>query len=354
MALAIIFKMGDKNKYVGVIGSGSFGTAISNLLAENKRVLLYTRREEVKEAIEKKGLHKGHKMHPNIEVTMDLDRIGKECTLIFPVVDSANFRKMMQTLSPFLKPRHILIHGTKGLNFKAGYTPNHQLHLSRTEIRTMTEVILEESVVLRVGCLSGPNLASEIAQGLPAATVIASRFKEVIKMGMDALKSRRFRVYGSYDVLGVELAGVLKNVLALSSGMLEGRNLGENCRAMLITRGLGEMVKLSKALGSDGTAFLGIAGIGDMIATCSSNKSRNFTVGNRLAKGETLEYIIETMNEVAEGVKTTKMAYSLAQHYHIETPIIRTIYHILYENASIDESLMYLMEHHHEVDADYL
>lgn len=344
----------SEEKYIGVIGSGSFGTAMSNLLACNNKVLLYTRRKEVKEKIELTRENRGQEVHESIEVSTNIEEIAKKCTLIFLVVDSANFRSMMQGFSAFLKPYHLLIHCTKGLNYIDNFDPDASDQLNRTQIRTMTEVIKEESSVVRVGCLSGPNLAKEISNHLPAGTVIASKFQEVIDAGKEALKSDRFRVYQSKDVLGVELAGVLKNVLALSSGMISGLAFGENCRSLMITRGLGEMIRLSRALGSNGEAFLGLAGIGDIIATCASSKSRNFTVGYRLAKGDTLEAIIESMNEVAEGVKTTKMAWKLSNYYKLETPIIDAIYGIIYENNSIKQAMSKLMTHYYDIDADYL
>ncbi len=339
---------------VGVIGSGSFGTAMSNLLAENNEVFLYTRRQAVKEQIDQTRENRGQKVNKSIIITTNLEQVCEKCTLIFLVVDSANFRNLMETMSPYLRPSHFLIHCTKGLNYAENINAEQLDKIDRSQIRTMTEVIIEESCVVRVGVLSGPNLAKEISQHLPAGTVIASKFNEVIEAGKNALKSDRFRVYESKDVLGVELAGVLKNVLALSSGMISGLQFGENCRSLMITRGLGEMIKLSKAMGSDAQAFLGLAGIGDIIATCSSSSSRNFTVGNRLAKGDSLEQIIDSMNEVAEGVKTTKMAWKLARNYNLDTPIIDAIYGILYNKNSIENTLQNLMTHHYDIDADYL
>jgi len=339
----------------GVIGSGSFGTAIANILAENGPVLLYTRKPQVVSNIMQKGVNKGQQMHPNVRPTLQLEEVCTSCDLIFPVVSSKGFRDMMKNAAPYLKPRHILIHCTKGLNLALpnGQAFERKQPLKRDYIRSMSQIIREESVVLRIGCLAGPNLARELAEGQIAATVIASRFVEVIEKGKAALKSHRFRVYGSHDIRGVELAGVLKNIMAIASGILAGLGLGENAKAMLIARGLGEMVKIGKVLGTNARSFLGVAGIGDLVATCSSPSSRNYTVGYRLAKGEKLEQIIEDMNEVAEGVNTVQLAKGIALQYNLELPIVETLFEVLYEGTTIPKAMSRLMEHKLDVDADF-
>ncbi len=230
----------EKVRPVGVIGAGSFGMAISNLLTENKDVLLYVRREEVRKAIENRE-GKYAILSPRIKAVTDLQLLAQECQLIFPIVPSQSFREMMIQLSPYLNPTHFLIHGTKGLDVEdieegAMLLPEH--------IKTMSEVIEEESIVCRIGCLSGPNLSSEIMDGQPAATLIASSFTEVIKAGQRALKSMRFQVYGDYDIKGAELAGALKNIIALAAGILGGKGLGKNIWALLVTRGLSEMIHI--------------------------------------------------------------------------------------------------------------
>lgn len=340
----------------GVIGAGSFGTAVSNILAENGKVLLFTRQQSVFDDITNLRTNRNQSLHDNVTPIMDIAQFCQQCRLIFPVVPSSGFRALMKQFSTHLKPHHILIHGTKGFNLNRPDNKEIETEhpIPRDFIHTMTEIILQETVVLRVGCISGPNLAKEIAQGQPAATVIASRFAEVIEQGREALKSPRFKVYGSYDVTGVECAGVLKNVMAIAAGILNGLGWGENAKAMLISRGLGEMIKIGKALGADSSAFFGIAGIGDLIATCSSSLSRNFTVGYRLASGEPLADILATMNEVAEGINTVKLAKGVSLYYNIETPIAEALYQTLYNNQSIETSLNYLMNHAFDKDADFL
>ncbi|MEM0996790.1 MAG: NAD(P)H-dependent glycerol-3-phosphate dehydrogenase [Bacteroidota bacterium] len=342
---------------VGVVGAGSFGTVIANLLAVNQPVILYARREAVREAIVKEKVHRGQQMHPRVAVTGDLAELAERCTLIWPVVPSKNFRAMMRDLSPHLRPYHVLIHCTKGLDVLLTDREKerfHEIKLNPNRVRTMSQVIAEESVVLRVGCMSGPNLAKEIARGLPAGTVIASHFNEVINLGRQALRSDRFMVFENHDLIGVELGGVLKNILALGSGMVSGMGMGENARALMITRGWRELMRIAGWFGSDKNAFMGLAGIGDMIATCSSPLSRNYTVGRRLAEGETLAHIIETMEEVAEGVNTVRTAMAVVRFMEKRAPMVEAFYSVLFEDVPLEEAIHKLLVHRHGPDVDFM
>lgn len=340
---------------VGVIGAGVFGTAIANLLAENRDVILYSRRPEVIESISTSRVNRGQKINARIKPTTSIEEITSSCTLIFPVVSSSSFSEMIRTFSPYLRPDHILIHGTKGLDvrLKQGETLTEKTFLNRKMVRTMSEIILQETEVMRVGCLAGPNLASEIALGQPAASVIASRFDEVIREGQRALRSSRFQVFGNHDITGVELAGVLKNVIAIASGALSGLGYGENARALLISRGMVEMVHIGKLMGGEPKAFFGLAGVGDLIATCSSEKSRNFTVGFRLAKGETIEDILSSMDEVAEGVNTVKVTNAFIHSAKTRAPMTETIYKCLFSGKTVKEGVDYLMNLPLGTDLDY-
>ena len=341
---------------IGVIGTGSFGTAVSNLLAEHNRVLLYTRKKEKVEAINTSREFRGQKLHPNIILTDSPEELATQCNLIYPIVPSSSFRNMVKTFSPFLNPGHILIHGTKGLDV---IMPNDAEFsdttiLSRENIRTMSEVILEESLVVRVGYMGGPNIAKEIMDGKPAATVIASKYNEVVNEGVKSIRSSHFQVYGSNDIIGIELAGIFKNIIAIAAGAISANNLGENAKGMLLSRGTGEIARLAKYLGASPQAFLGVAGIGDLVATCSSKDSRNFTVGYRLAKGEKLKDIIANMNEVAEGIYTVRIAYALAKKYDVVCPITNTLYNILFKDQSVEEGLRYLMAFRLFKDVDFI
>lgn len=343
-----------KEKIAGVIGAGSFGTAISNLLAENGKVFLYDRNAENAERILKERTNRNHTMHPNITVTSSFEEVAEKCFLLFPVVPSAHFKQMIVDFSPYLRPDHIMIHATKGLHCEFDIDKMKPSELSLKDIKTMGELIQQETAIIRIGCLAGPNLAAELAEHQPAATVVASRFDEVIREGKQFLASDRFQVYGNRDMLGIELTGVLKNYIALASGALSGIGYGENTRAMLITRGMAEMIYIGKALGADKKAFLGMAGIGDLIATCSSPKSRNYTVGYRLAKGESLDEIMKSMTEVAEGVRTLKIAKLIVDKIGANAPLLQMMYSVFYEGLAFDKAVTYLMRYPVGNDAEYL
>ena len=342
---------------IGVVGAGSFGTAIANILAENSaNVILYVRSDEKAESIKKTGKSSGQKLASNISVTRDLKEVAERCEVIFPMVPSANFREMIVSLSPHLRPYHVLIHGTKGFDLhipkKEKITKDNPI--TREHVKTISEVIKEESQVLRVGCLAGPNLARELDQRKPAASVVASHFNEVISIGQRLLKNDRFMIYGSSDLIGIELCGILKNIIAVGAGTISGMDLGENAKALFISRGLVEMVYIGKALGGNAQAFLGLAGVGDLIATCTSNLSRNFTVGFRLAKGETLDEIIDSMDEVAEGVKTINIVNQLAESYGIRSPISETLHKIIHGKMTVNDAHSYLMNFPFRAEIDFL
>ncbi|MDN4166963.1 NAD(P)H-dependent glycerol-3-phosphate dehydrogenase [Cytophagales bacterium LB-30] len=346
----------SSNKPIGVVGSGSFGAAVANLLAQNNEVLMYARRKEVVEDMLQNRVCHGHTLHERITPTNDLKYLAEQCEIIFPVIPSANFREMMKQLSPYLHPYHMLIHGTKGLD--TSLAPSGAMEsgakLTREHVKTMSEVIREESVVVRIGCLAGPNLARELADGHPAATVVASHFDEVIHEGQRLLRSDRFQVYGSADLIGIELCGVLKNIIAIASGALSGMDLGENARALLISRGMVEMIYLGRALGGNTQAFIGLAGVGDLVATCSSKLSRNYSVGFRLAKGEKLNDIIGSMDEIAEGVNTVRIMKKLADHYKVRAPITEVLHKVLFEDMTVQEALQYLMKFPLNTDIDFI
>lgn len=342
---------------VGVIGAGSFGTAIANILAENNNpVLLYARTPERAIKFQKERMASGQKLDDLIEVTNDIGKVTNSCSVIFPIIPSANFRDMMRQMSPFLKPYHILIHGTKGLDLKLidRSKINARNPLTREHVKTMSEVIQEESQVVRVGCLAGPNLAKEISEKKPAATVVASHFDEVIKMGERLLKSDRFLIYGSNDLIGIELCGVLKNIIAVGAGTIAGLELGANSSSLFISRGLVEMVQIGTALGGNASAFLGLAGVGDLIATSGSNLSRNYTVGFRLAKGENIDEILASMEEVAEGIKTIEIIHELSISYKVRCPITETLYKIIRNEMTVNEAHKFLMKFPFRAEINFL
>ena len=339
------------NKLTGVIGAGSFGTAIANLLAENGNVIIYTRNKDEADNINKTHIHKNISFSDKIVATNSIEEITSKCTLIFPVVPSDGFLSMLEQFAPYLKPSHMLIHATKGLHTEKKIHP--EMILKKEEVLTMSELIERKTGVVRIGCLAGPNLSKEINEKQPAATVIASRFNEVIAEGHLALRSQRFKVYGSNELRGVELAGVLKNYVAIASGMLTGMGFGDNAKAFLITRGMAELIYIAKALGYNQKAFLGIAGIGDLIATCNSPNSRNFRVGYNLSQGKNLTEIIEEIGEVAEGVKTLQIVKAL-QGYGFQAPLASVLHRIIFEQLPIQKGIDFLMKFPADNDAEYI
>lgn len=345
----------EKSNKIGVVGAGSFGTSVSKLLAYNADVLLYTRQEETLMNINEKHEHLGYPLSPRIQATNNLKRITHECTVIFPVVPSSAFRSTIKEMGPFLRPYHILIHGTKGFSLKGIEMEDiGELDIDRSHVQTMSEVIKEESVVERIGCLSGPNLAVEILEGQPTATLISSRFDEVISTAKSLLKSEKFYIFGSYDMLGAELAGALKNVVAIGSGLLKGKGLGKNMQGMLISRGLIEMIYFGREMGSSFEAFLGTAGIGDLVTTATSKKSRNYSFGFRMGQGETYDEIVKSMPELAEGVRTLKITRHLARHYKLHVPITEMLYSIIFEGLDFDRAMDLLMRYKYDRDIDFL
>ncbi len=343
-------------KPVGVIGAGNFGTVIANILAINKNVLLFARDHKTVDHINNTRENRGHPIASNVRAVNDLALVARECDVIFPMVPSVHFRAMIKNLAPHLQPYHILIHGTKGFDvtLPQGKTVETVETLNRQSVKTMSEVIREESVVVRIGCLAGPNLSKELAQRQPAATVIASHFDEVIQTGKKLLRNDRFQVYENHDIVGVEIAGVLKNIIAIAAGALSGLGYGENAKGLLVSRGAVEMVYLGRALGGDVKAFLGVAGIGDLVTTCNSPMSRNFTVGYRLAKGEKLPQILTDMSEIAEGINTVRIAKKCADHYKIRALITDRLYKVLFEGMTVEEALDFLMRFPLSADIDFI
>ena len=320
---------------VAVIGGGSFGTVLAHLAAKNcLEVRMWIRSEEMARAINATRSNpeymKGLDLASNIKAYSDLDRVfeGGVSGVIWSL-PSAACREQAKHLAPWFKGDEILLHATKGIE--------------EGSLKRISEVLREEIPCPRIGVISGPNLAVELAREEPAATVIASNFSEVADAGRLLLQNDRFRVYLDRDMIGVEWAGALKNILAIASGALDAMKLGWNSRALLITRGLAEIVRFGVAMGAQQSTFLGLSGIGDLLATCSSPLSRNYRVGLRLAQGEKLEKVIEELGTVAEGVRTTISVREFARQHDIYMPITEAVYQLLQSDADIQEILRLLM-----------
>ncbi len=319
---------------VGVIGSGSWGTTIAKILGENEnQVLLWPRREELCVQINEQHVNEdylpGVKLPPAIMATTDLQRICESCKLIVMVVPSHGFRRVAHEVGAFLDGEHIIVHATKGIE-EGSY-------------KRMSEILREETPVRKLGVLSGPNLARELAEQKPSGTLVASRYDEVIARAQAALHNRYFRVYAGHDVIGAEIGGTFKNIVALAAGTVDGLNLGDNTKALLMTRGMNEMARFGAAMGGDVLTFGGMAGVGDLVATCASPFSRNHQVGERLARGESLEQIQQAMKMVAEGIKATRAVRSFCASHGLELPIVDGVHQVLYDEGDVASVLAQLM-----------
>lgn len=339
---------------IGVLGSGSFGIAIAQLLSHNTDVLLYCRRQEIADIINTTHKLKGWILPQRVKATNSLQDIGEQCRLIFPVLPSEYFRNTINKITPYVGPGHIMIHGTKGLDVSEKYDSAESISEIKKSVFTMSEVIRQETSVLRTGCLAGPNLSKEILAGQPAATVIASDFDEVIAAGREVLASEKFIIYGSYNLKGIELAGALKNVIAIASGVMNGFGFGKNMEALLITRGLREMILIAKAVGFEAKPFLGTAGIGDLIATATSSQSRNYTFGQYISHGLTIDQIKAKMDEVAEGYRTVRFAQKIITAAEIQAPLTSMLYNILYKNLPVETAMKELINNPLSMDVDFL
>ena len=319
---------------VGVIGAGSWGTTLAKVLGDNSRqTLLSVRRQELSDEINRTRQNSAYlpdfELPPSVEATSDLERVAETCKLLLLVVPSHGLRALAYELGNFVTGEHVVVHATKGIE--------------EGTFKRMSEVLAEETCLRKVGVLSGPNLARELAARHPTGTLVASRYDEVYERTHRALHNDYFRVYWGKDVIGAEVGGAFKNIVALASGVAAGLGLGENTRALLLTRGMSEMARLGSAMGAEVLTFGGMAGFGDLIATCSSTLSRNFQVGMRLARGETLESIQADMRMVAEGVKTTRAVHAYATKKRLDLPIVSAVHRLLHERGDVPTLLRDLM-----------
>lgn len=339
---------------IGVLGSGSFGTAVASLAAHNSDVLLLSRNNDSIKSINQSNRHLGYDLSPKIQAIGSMETLANECKLIFLAVPSSQFRQMMKEFAPYLTPEHFLIHCTKGFDTNFDITGTEELNIVKEDFHVMSEVIKQESVVIRIGVLSGPNLAKEIMDGKPTASVIFSEFDEVISAGIKALSSEYFSVFGSYELLGAEIAGALKNVIAIGAGILKGKDLGKNIQAVLINRGMVDMIALGQALGCSPKAFLGTAGMGDLICTATSKNSRNFKFGFELGVGKSIEDAKKSSPELAEGFRTAWIVEGLSKSLGVSLPIFGTIYRVLYHGYEIESAIKFLMKFPNYTDVDFI
>lgn len=318
-----------------VLGAGNFGTALASvLLANGHDVTLWCYEDGHAEEVEVAGRNtryaKGADL-TGIRATGSLETAVTGADLVLFVSPSHATRSIARAVAPVLGADTIVACASKGI--EAGGA-------------TMNEVLESElgNIEDRVGYLSGPSFAFEIVQRRPTAVVAASRSSEVAARIQEAFSTTFFRVYTTHDVIGVELGGAVKNIIAIASGISDGLDFGHNARAGLITRGLAEMTRLGVALGAEPLTFMGLAGMGDLVLTCCGDLSRNRTVGKRLATGMTIDEVTASLGgQVAEGVKTTASTHKLAQKLGLDMPIVNVVYSILYEGADPRECVVQLM-----------
>ena len=319
-----------------VIGAGSWGTTVASLVAPSAPTIIWARRPEIADGINNNHQNEryltGFKLSHDLVATNDLHAAVEDATVIVIGVPSHGYRDVLSRAAHAVRSDVPILSLSKGI--EAG------------TLMRMTEVTMDvlphhdRSVV---GVLTGPNLAREILEGQPAATVIAMEDQEAARSIQQVFGTPRFRVYTNPDVIGSETAGAVKNVMAIAAGMASGQGFGDNTLATLITRALAEMTRLGVAMGGDIRTFAGLAGLGDLIATCNSSQSRNHQVGYGLGQGRDLGDIVDEMSMVAEGVKSTRGVLALANRHEVDMPIAEKVGSVLYDEADVGHALHDLM-----------
>jgi len=322
---------------IGVVGGGSWGTALANLLGtKGYAVDFWVFEPEVRDAIARERENTlflpGIPLSENLFPSNDLLAVASDKDLVLIVVPSHVMRDISLKIADVISKKSVVVSASKGIE--------NQTHLTMSGILRETLTHIPES---HLAALSGPSFAREVAQGHPTVVTVAAKDKAVAAFVQQVFATPVFRVYTNEDLIGVELGGSVKNVIAIAAGILDGLGLGLNTRAALITRGLTEMRRLGVRMGANPRTFTGTAGIGDLVLTCTGDLSRNHTVGKKIGQGMKLAEILAEMRMVAEGVKTAKSVYNLSRKLGVEMPICHEIYHVLYENVPPREALHRLM-----------
>ena len=335
------------SKSVAVLGGGSFGTVLANISASNGyEVRLWVRDAEQALRINSEGAnatyHPELKLSENISASEDLSVVVKDAEYILIATPSLIFEQIITRLKPLVAPSTSIISCTKGIK--------------ADPFRTMTEIItfhLGEIVGDKVGALSGPNLAKEIADRKIAGTVIASSNEDLTRSIKFMLSSGTFKVFSSQDLQGVELAGALKNIYAICCGIAHAKDVGENALGFIVTRSMAEMSRFAVAKGANPITFLGLAGMGDLMATCTSKLSRNFQLGELIGQGMSLVEAKIKVGQVAEGIRTLEVLHQEASTMKINMPIVESLYKILFDKISSEQLVQDLLDHPNEVDVEF-
>ncbi|MEJ5284296.1 MAG: NAD(P)H-dependent glycerol-3-phosphate dehydrogenase [Brevinematales bacterium] len=318
---------------VSVIGAGGWGTALAIQASFKNEVCLWTYSKEELDLILKDRINTIYlpdvKIPDNVVITDDVER-ASDCEIMLFVVPSKYFRDVVKKFSKNINKKHIVVSATKGIEFSTK--------------KRMSEILVEETNSKNIAVISGPSHAEEVARNVPTSIVAASKNEKIAKIVQDTFSTDSLRLYRHNDIVGVELAGAFKNVIAIAAGMLRGFGLGDNTMAALITRGLAEIRRLGIKMGGKLETFAGLAGIGDLIVTCMSKYSRNGRVGEMLAKGQKIEEILSSMKMVAEGVETAKSIPELEAKYCIELPISNAVYEVIYQKMPPEVCLKNLMK----------
>ena len=331
---------------IGVVGAGSWGTALADLLGlKGFKLDLWVFEDEVKEQIEAYRENKvflpGFPLSANISPSNDISEVVSKKDLVLIVVPSHVMRETAQKVRGHISPGTIVVSASKGIENKT--------HLTMSGVLKETLPEIDEDFF---AVLSGPSFAREVANKFPTVIAVASKDQKVAGYIQHIFATPYFRVYTNNDMIGLELGGAVKNVIAIAAGIMDGLGLGLNTRAALITRGLTEIRRLGLELGANPRTFAGIGGVGDLVLTCTGDISRNHTVGKKIGKGMKLKEILSEMQMVAEGVKTARSVYNLSRRLGIEMPISHEVYHILYDDVSPKEAVHRLMTRDlkHELD----
>jgi glycerol-3-phosphate dehydrogenase (NAD(P)+) len=324
-------------KHAAVLGAGAWGTALAKALADKGTpVELWSRRSEHAAAVEAERENRrylpGAKLPPTLHATADLGRALAGADLVLVVVPSHALRSVMSDARALVPADAPIVSATKGIE-------NDSLML----MSEVLEDVLGREVAPRLSYLSGPSFAAEVAKGLPTAAVVASADARLARHVQQLFASERLRMYTSDDPVGVEVGGALKNVIAIAAGACDGLGYGHNSRAALITRGLAEIGRVAMAKGGSPMTLAGLAGLGDLVLTCTGELSRNRTVGFEMGKGRTLDDVLAGLGHVAEGVRTAKSAHDLAGKLNVEMPITHEVYRVLYEGKAPQQAVMDLM-----------
>jgi len=322
---------------VAVIGAGAWGTALADHLARHGHMVrLWAYEPEVAQAVQEEHVNPlflpDFALHPGLEGVGDLAHALEGAELVVLVMPTHVFRHVLGQAAPHLPAGANIVACSKGIEGNTGFT-----------MCQVAADVLAPLHLPRLAALSGPSFAKEVAAGAPTVVTVASRVPEVAEAVQAAFTGPRFRVYTSGDLIGVELGGAVKNPLAIAAGMVAGLELGHNTMSAMITRGLAEMTRLALSLGAEPATIAGLAGLGDLVLTCTGSLSRNRTVGTRLAKGESIDQITASMRQVAEGVKNTRTVLALARRTGVEMPIIEAVEGVIYQGMKPQDALHDLM-----------